>query len=140
MQPENTGDPLKSPFVYYVSGVPVFPPNDIREVAISALDESEKKPLGTVLQERVKRGFVGGTVAVLPEFWWNQFLLNYVKYFANNYSQAQEMEHHAGEALGIMTSTPAPEAWAALVDFAIHKMDVLADGPSRGREAGSFKR
>jgi hypothetical protein len=124
--PENTGAPLKTPFVYYVSGVPVFPPNNIREMALDALKPDNSESLTDRLKSRVKNGLIGGTVAILPETWWNQFLLNYVAYFGNNFSEPREMEEHATRVLEIIASSSPKEAWKELVEFTIQEIDVLS--------------
>jgi hypothetical protein len=127
MHPPSAGDPSVTPFVYYVGGsTPIYPPNTIYESARAALSGTDAKPLKTVLQERTKRGFVGGTVAVLPETWWNHYLLNYVNYFANNFSEPSEIEEQSVAALQIMAGAPPEEAWSKLVDFTISQMDVLS--------------
>jgi hypothetical protein len=124
--PENTGDPLKTPFVYYVSGVPVFPPNNVRETALNALKPDNSESLTERLKSRAKKGLIGGTVAILPETWWNQFLLNYVTYFGNNFCEPREMEEHAAKVLEIIAASSPEEAWKKLVEFTIQEIDVLS--------------
>jgi len=126
MPAPSAGDPSATPFVYYVGSMPIYPPNTIYESAKAAISESETKPLKTVLQERTKRGFVGGTVAVLPETWWSHYLLNYVNYFANNFSEPAEFEEQAAAALRIMAEGPPEEAWPKLIGLAVGEMDVLS--------------
>jgi len=126
MKSQNTGDSTLTPFVYFVGGVLVYPPNTIYESARDALSEAYSKPLATILQERIRRGFVGGPVAVLPEAWWNHFLLSYLRYFANNFSDPGEMEAQAVTALTIMVSASPREAWPTLIDFILGQMDVLS--------------
>jgi hypothetical protein len=124
--PENTGDPLKTPFVYYVSGVPVFPPNNLRETAIAALKLDGSETLKDRLRSRSKKGVIGGTVATLPDVWWNQFLFNYIDYFANNFSKPQELEEQAAIVLEIIATFPPEEAWSRLIEFTIQEIDVLS--------------
>ena len=124
--PENTGDPTKTPFVYYVSGVPVFPPNNVRETALGVLKADNSKNLTDRLKSRAKHGLIGGTVAILPETWWNQFFLNYVGYFGNNFSKPQELEEHAATVLEIIAASSSEEAWKKLVEFIIQEIDTLS--------------
>ena len=106
---ENTGKSANSPFVYFVSGTPVYPPNNIYESASTALVAAGHKPLRDVLKEFAKTGMVGGTRSVLPEAWWFQFLLSYISYYVNNFSTPEEMEQSAVEALKLMMKTlPEP--------------------------------
>jgi hypothetical protein len=126
MQFENTGDPTTTPFVYYVCGIPVYPPNTIFECAATALAESEKIPILQSLKNRATEANIGGTWTVLPEGWWYHFLLTFLTYFRNNSSEPTEMERSAVEALELMTKIPPASAWQDLVAYIINDINNLS--------------
>jgi len=126
MRFENTGEPTATPFVYFVSGIPVYPPNTICECVSTALAETEQKPLKQVLRDHARMGNVGGTWTVLPEGWWYHFLLTYLNYFSNNFSEPEEMESFALEALKLVTRTSPETAWHNLVAYIISDIDALS--------------
>jgi hypothetical protein len=126
MQFENTGDPTTTPFVYYISGIPVYPPNTILECAATALAEGEEIPILQSLKNGAKEGNIGGTWTVLPEGWWYHFLLTFLTYFGNNFSEPAEMERSAVEALKLMTKFPPASAWQDLVAYIINDINNLS--------------
>ena len=112
--------------MYFVSGTPVYPPNTIYDAANTALLAAREKLLQAVLKELAKVGDVGGTWAVLPEGWWYHFLLMYMNYFANNFSDTAEMEKSAIEVLKLMTKEPPESAWHDVVAHITGDIDNLS--------------
>jgi hypothetical protein len=124
MRFENTGNSMGTPFVYFVSGIPVYPPNTIYESTKAALSTAGLFHEG--LRDLAKTGNVGGTWAVLPEAWWYHFLMSYKNSFGNNSAEPAKMEHSAVESLKLMTTTPPDVAWRHLVAYIIAEIDNLS--------------
>ena len=95
MRFQNAVKSTDTPFVYFVSGTPVYPPNTLYKGLNTALAAAEQKSFQEVLKEFAKIGDVAGQWAVLPEGWWYHFLLTYMNYFRNNFSAPEEMEKSA---------------------------------------------
>jgi hypothetical protein len=126
MRSEETGTSTASPFVYFLSGTPIYPPNTIYESARIALASTEHKSLREGLKALAKERSVAGRWTVPPEGWWYHFLLTYVEYFGNNFSEPQEMENSAVETLKLMMRTPPEAAWLELARYNIGDIDNLS--------------
>ena len=126
MRFENTGNSTGTPFVYFITGTPVYPPNTIYESARDALTAPEHKSFHKTLKDLAKSGNVGGTWTILPEAMWYHFLLTYMNYFGNNFSEPGQMEQSALEALKLMTNKPPEAAWPDLVDYVTADIDNLS--------------
>ena len=120
---ENTGDHAETPFVYFVRGTPVYPPNSIYDCAREALKAENVRE---AIKKLISEGDVGGTWTVLPEGWWFHFLLQYVEYFQNSFSDPKEMETSAIELLKLMATLPPAEAWGHILGFVINDIDNLS--------------
>lgn len=121
---ENTGNSAETPFVYFVSGTPAYPPNTIYECAREVLGVG-----GSVLEalkERITHGFIGGIWTVLPASWWFHFLLQYIDYFRNNFSEPKELENSAIELLRPMAELRPDAAWHAIRQLVINDVDNLS--------------
>lgn len=121
---ENTGSLIESPFVYFASGTPAYPPNTVYQCASEAL--GEKADLREVLKKRIEEGFIGGVWTVLPNSYWFHFLLQYVDYFRNNFAEPKELEKTAVEVLRLMIKSPPVEAWGEILQFVINEIDNLS--------------
>jgi hypothetical protein len=84
---ENTRNSAETPFVYFVSGTPVYPPNTLYECAGKAL--ALKGDFRDLLKNEIEEGFIGGTLSVSPATWWFNFLLQYFEYFRNKWKVLQ---------------------------------------------------
>lgn len=126
MPSENTGKSADTPFVYFVSGTPVYPPNSIYQSTRAALEAAKEKPFKEVVKDLAKTGNVGGTWAVLPEGWWYHFFSVYLNYFRNNFAEPDTMENSALEALKLMVKTPPEAAWQGLVAYITADIDNLS--------------
>lgn len=123
---ENKVKSKDTPFVYFVSGTPVYPPNAVYESARIALDAATDKPIRETLKDLAKSGDVAGIWSVPPEAWWYHIFRSYLGYFANNLSAAEEMERSAVEALKLMIRIPPKDAWADLVAYITREVDTLS--------------
>ena len=123
---KDTGKSTDTPFVYFVSGTPVYPPNSIYQSTQTALAALGDKPFSEALKDLAKTGNVGGTWTVLPEGWWYHFLSVYLNYFRNNFAEPEAMENSALEALKLMVKTPPEAAWQDLVAYIIANIDNLS--------------
>jgi hypothetical protein len=123
---ENAVKSTETPFVYFVSGIPVYPPNKIYECLSAALGASGEKPLVEVLKEYARGGDVGGSWTVLPEGWWYHFLLTYLTHFRNNFAEPEELEESAIKALNMMAKRPPEAVWSDLVAYVISDIDKLS--------------
>jgi hypothetical protein len=121
---ENTRNSAETPFVYFVSGTPVYPPNTLYECAGKAL--ALKGDFRDLLKNEIEEGFIGGTLSVSPATWWFNFLLQYFEYFRNNFSEPEEMESSATEILRLIMSKPPEEAWAKVLEHVIKDVDNLS--------------
>lgn len=126
MRSEETGRSTASPFVYFLSGTPIYPPNTIYESARTALAAAEHKSLKEVLKGLGKERSVSGRWTVPPEAWWYHFLAAYMEYFGNNFSAPENMETSAVETLKLMMRTPPDAAWPELARYVIADIDNLS--------------
>ena len=118
MRFQNAVKSTDTPFVYFVSGTPVYPPNTLYKGLNTALAAAEQKSFQEVLKEFAKVGDVAGQWAVLPEGWWYHFLLTYMNYFRNNFSAPEEMEKSALEILKLIAGGSSPDAvWPELIAY-----------------------
>ncbi len=121
---ENTGNSSETPFVYFVSGTTVYPPNTIYQCASEALEA--KGNFREVLKNRIEEGFISEIRTVLPNSWWFHFLLQYIDYFRNNFSEPKEMETSAVEILRLITQSPPDKAWTTVLQLIIKDVDNLS--------------
>ena len=121
---ENTGNSAETPFVYFVSGTPVYPPTTIYQCAAAVLEA--KGNFHEELRKRVQEGFVGGSQSILPETWWFRFFLQFIDYFRNNFSEPKEMEASAIELLALMSKRSPDAAWNDILRFVIEDIDNLS--------------
>jgi len=126
MPPEDVGNSAVTPFVYFVSGTPIYPPNALYQSASEALAAVGEKSLRNILEGLSKRRQFRGTWTVPPDAWWFHFLMSYLKHFTNNYSNPEEMERSASEALKLMMETPPGAAWENVVAHLIADIDNLS--------------
>ena len=97
MRSEETSTSTATPFVYFLSGTPIYPPNTIYESARTAFAAAERNSLKDALKGLGKERSVAGRWTVPPEAWWYHFLLAYFAYFGNNFSAPENMENSAVE-------------------------------------------
>lgn len=126
MRFQNIVNPTETPFVYFVSGTPVYPPNSLYKCLNNALAAAEQKPIREVLKEFAKVGDVAGQWAVLPEGWWYHFLLTYLGYFRNNFSAPEELEQSALEILKLINGGAPDAAWPKLISYITADVDQLS--------------
>jgi hypothetical protein len=129
MHTTNTGDPTKSPFVYFVSGTAAYPPNSIYESAehvLGAIDGAERQTASGILNGLVKQGFIGGTRTTLPEAAWFGLIRNFLLYSSEQFSASDRMFALAVECLRLMTRQPADASWPHLRDLLLKEMDELS--------------
>jgi hypothetical protein len=112
---ENTGNGANTPFVYFVSGTPAYPPNNPYEAARESLGADGD--FREALRKRIQNGLVGGTWTIVPKAWWFHFLLQYVDYFRNNFSDPHEMEASAVEILRLIMQSSPDEAWNRVLEL-----------------------
>ena len=107
MRFQNAVKSTETPFVYFVSGTAVYPPNTIYDAANAALARAGEMSLREVLKGLAKVGDVAGTWTVLPEGWWYHFLLRICK---NHKEHHRDTANHveAGAGLGVCTQKPRP--------------------------------
>lgn len=122
----NIVKPTETPFVYFVSGTSVYPPNTLYKCLNTALAATEQKPIREVLKEFAKVGDVGGQWAVLPDGWWYHFLLTYLNYFRNNFSAPEEMEKSALEILKLIAGRTPDAVWPELAKYITADIDNLS--------------
>lgn len=126
MRFQNIVNPTETPFVYFVSGTPVYPPNSLHKCLNNALAAAEQKPIREVLKEFAKVGDVADQWAVLPEGWWYHFLLTYLDYFRNNFSAPEELEQSALEILKVINGGAPDAAWPKLISYITADVDQLS--------------
>jgi hypothetical protein len=121
---DNPGNSAETPFVYFVSGTPAYPPNTVYQCAREVLET--KSDFREALKNRIEEGFVGGILTVLPHSWWFHFLLQYIDYFRNNFSEPKEMETSAIEILRLIIEARPSEAWSLILQLVIKDIDNLS--------------
>lgn len=124
-KPENTGDATKTPFVYFVSGTPVYPANTVYACAEEALKQGNL-PIRQFLKEHAKQGSIGGISTILTDGWWFHFLLSYLDHYHSNFSEPQSLEDSAVQILRIMANAAPADAWNNLVKHIISDIDNLS--------------
>jgi hypothetical protein len=121
---ENTRNGADTPFVYFVSGTPAYPPNRLYDAAREAIGAGGD--FREELKKRIENGLVGGTWTIVPKAWWFHFLLQYVDYFRNNFSDSSEMEASALEILRLIMESSPDKAWDEVLGFVIKNIDSLS--------------
>jgi len=121
---ENTGNGSDTPFVYFVSGTPAYPPNSLYEAARETLGADGD--FREALRKRIENGLVDGTWTITPKAWWFHFLLQYVDYFRNNFSDPYDMEASAVEVLRLIMQSSPDKAWNRVLEFVIKNIDSLS--------------
>lgn len=117
------GDPNTTPFVYFVSGTAVFPPNNLRDAARRLLESgNDTAAMRCAAAELAKHGFVGGTRTVVPEAFWYHYFGTFLSYPIENFDNSS-MECFARSALDLCVGTPPDVAWAKLRDRIIPEID-----------------
>lgn len=135
--PGNYGDPEKSPFVRYISGTPVYPPNIIYEAARKILEYPEGANLAQVCQGLTEKGAVGGQYAVLPESTWFAILRILFSYNVTPVTRVTDWQQRCRRALEIMQEQPHRAAWAKLKLFLKSDIDNLSGWNSSWRKSSA---
>lgn len=124
-QPVEMGDPEKTPFVRFDSGI-IYPPNSICEAAQSVLEGLRTTAAPELFDAVIKRGTVHGQYCVLPESTWYSVLNNFLRYQTNAASDPVLLQEHCVRALEIMVRRPCVDAWPELRDFLVSEIDHLS--------------
>jgi hypothetical protein len=116
-----------SPFIRFVGGTAVVPPNTVYDNAHEVLSKlRDGQPRSGVFTELTKTGLVGGQRTVLPESTWYALLKDYLTFYAHEFSDSEPLDRMLIECLGIMVRRPHEEAWNALQDFLLKAIDDLS--------------
>src|SRR6185503_3978596 len=74
----NIGERDSSPFVHFVAGCSVFPPNTLLTDASTILDQLSTDPSASFFEELIKWGTICGEFSVLQESTWYGYLCEFL--------------------------------------------------------------
>lgn len=115
-----------SPFVRFVSGTVITPPNTIYESGFDVLRRLVENSAEETLRNLVQEGSVGGQYAVLPEATWYAMLAEFIGFYGREFSEAEELQALVIESLRMMVEKPHEKAWETLGRFLLGHMDDLS--------------
>lgn len=137
IDPAIYGDPEKSPFVRYISGTPVYPPNTIYEAARKLLEYPKNANLAEVCRSLTEQGAVGGQYAVLPQSTWFAILPIFFSYNVTAETQVADWQQRCRRALEIMQEQPHRAAWDKMKLFLKSDIDNLSGWNSSWRKSSA---
>lgn len=138
LDPDVYGDPEKTPFVRYVSGTPVYPPNTVYDAARKLLEYPEDTNLAEVCKGLTERGAVGGQYAVLPHSTWFAILQILFGYnLTTSETRITDWQHRCRRALEIMQEQSHRAAWDKLKAFLKSDIDNLSGWNSSWRKSSA---
>jgi hypothetical protein len=123
--PPDVGDPATTPFVRF-DLVTMYPSNEIYQAAGTVLRGLEERAAPELFKELIRKGPVGGQYGTLRDSTWFAVLNRFLKYHSAAAANQAKAEAHCIEALRIMVRRPHEEAWLALREFILCKIDDLS--------------
>lgn len=120
------GAVIPVPFVRFVSGTAVYPPNILYESTFDILEKLREHSLEEAFRDVVREGLVGGQYTVLPESTWYAMLRDFLTYYSREFSEPEDLQKLAIEALKLMVERPHEKAWEILEGFVLDQVDELS--------------
>ena len=131
------GDPEKTPFVRYISGTPVYPPNTIYAAAEELLKRPEGADLAAASASLIEQGPLGGQYAVLPQSTWFAILRTFFSYSGTAENEVSGWQAHCRRGLEIMQERPHRAAWDNLKSFLKSGIDNLSGWSTSWRKSSA---
>lgn len=122
--PRQYGDPERTPFVRFDS-LPIYPENNICDCATQLL-AVRRSGAADPFSDLIKRGPLGGTFGVLPEYTWFALIKSFFDYAAAAQASLPTWADYCWRALEIMTQRPHQQAWPALKELLLGNIDELS--------------
>jgi hypothetical protein len=122
--PQDVGDPEKTPFVRFDHGT-LYPSNDIYQAAETVLVGLRDSTAPELFKVLIRRGLVGGQYGILRDSTWFAILNRFLNY----HSAAEDSptaKAHCIEALRLMVRRPHEDAWLALREYVLARIDDLS--------------
>ena len=104
----------------------MYPSNEIYQAAGTVLRGLEERAAPELFKELIRKGPVGGQYGTLRDSTWFAVLNRFLKYHSAAAANQAKAEAHCIEALRIMVRRPHEEAWLALREFILCKIDDLS--------------
>ncbi len=115
-----------SPFVRFVSGTVIHPPNTIYESALDVLKGLAQNSAEETFRRLVQEGSVAGNHAVMPEATWYALLADFIGFYGREFSETQRLQGLVIESLQLMVEKPHEKAWNQLEHFLLDHVDDLS--------------
>lgn len=115
-----------SPFLRYVQGTAVFPPNTLHESTLTLLDQIDDRPATEILNALLMHGRIDGHIGLTAESTWYALLKEFISYRGREFDAGPDAEQRAVDLLRIMVRQPHELAWAELEPYILEHIDELS--------------